>query len=79
VIVILLFIHSHCHPVQANLSGCNVLNLNHISNKNDVSGLKFVLLFSTAATMPNWCDERWKTDFFATPRLDLFLVSDCFF
>jgi hypothetical protein len=42
----------------------------HMRMKNDVSDSDSVSLFSAAAELPNWRHAHWKTDFFATHRMD---------
>ena len=59
---------SHCHPVLANVAGCKLAKGKHMRMKNDVSDS--VSLFSAAAELPNWRHAHWKTDFFATHRMD---------
>jgi hypothetical protein len=60
----------HCRPVLANVGGCKFCKGKHMRMKSDVSDSDFVLAFSAAARMPNWHHACWKTDFFATHRVD---------
>jgi site-specific DNA recombinase len=60
----------HCHPVLGSVVGCKLYKRKHMRMKSDVSDSDFVSSFSAAAGMPNWCHARWKTDFFATHRVD---------
>jgi hypothetical protein len=60
----------HCYPVLANVGNCKDCEGKDMHIINDVSDSGLVLSFSAAAGMPDWCHARWKTDFFATHRVD---------
>ena len=65
-----VYIQYHCHPVLANVGSCKGCEGKDMHIKIDVSDSDLVLSFSAAAGMPDWCHVRWKTDFFATHRVD---------
>jgi hypothetical protein len=70
VVVDIIHIEIHCYPVLANVGNCKDCEGKDMHIINDVSDSGLVLSFSAAAGMPDWCHARWKTDFFATHRVD---------